>query len=376
MDNINEKPNEEAEKTAEENLNVSEEKALSKRQSKKEAKKEKKKAKKEKKEAEKQGKKKLSKEDKKGVLLIAVLAVIVIVLLSVCINAGEDKDASATTAVTTTAPTATTAPPPATMPYTTTQPSTGEDVTVTASGEINSDKPTEIDKTTGTTTAQPTTETTQKSEPTDAEILDAITKGINSLQTDTASFRSVKNQVIYVQLNDCSVPFLTSTINKVIEFFTGEEVYEYDFTNGKAIDPEEGVEVAASHVIPPTDKPFSLTLDGVADTSVTESDKGTVYSVTVVPERSTLENPRPPHHNAACDTLDFSAFELPVGEITKADFEYPGATVWVTIDKAGKIVEYREKLVIKGTGEGNAFGITASGEMEGYVDEAWTIEWK
>ena len=64
-----------------------------------------------------------------------------------------------------------------------------------------------------------------------------------------------------------------------------------------------------------------------------------------------------------------------MGEVTKADFEYPGAQISVTLDGEGKVVEYHEHLDMKGTGEG-ALGLTASGSMEGYIDEKWSIEWK
>ena len=67
---------------------------------------------------------------------------------------------------------------------------------------------------------------------------------------------------------------------------------------------------------------------------------------------------------------------MPLGEITKADLEYPGAIVGVTLDKDGKVVGYYERLDIIGVGEATAVGMSGGGKVVGYVDETWTIEWK
>ncbi len=225
-----------------------------------------------------------------------------------------------------------------------------------------------------TTKAPETTEKQEKDET--EEILAAISDGINSLKASDANFTGIKTQDISVQLTTCSVPALTGLINKVIEIFTGEETFTYEFVNGVAEDPEGSDPISSSKAIPPTDKPFTLTKEGVASAKKEKDGDNTVYTIVVVAEKSTLADPRPPHHNAAGDTFDLSELDIPTGEITKADFEYPGATVSVTVDKDGKVIRYHEHLDMKGVGEGNAIGINASGEMEGYIDETWDIQWK
>ncbi|MBQ7117006.1 MAG: hypothetical protein IJN88_02220 [Clostridia bacterium] len=305
-----------------------------------------------------------SSSDKKGILLVAVLALVVVVFIVRLIgnDSGEPVHAQSTTA----APTAvtTTVPPTA---YTSTQP------TVPPVSDGQSTLP--VQTTSAVNTTAPTT--TVKYELTKADILAKVNEGINSLKADTASFTATKKQVISIDLLDCSVPLLTGPINTVIDFFEGEEALEYDITNGKGPNPEKkGEEIVVNHEIPPTDKPFTLTAEGVAEAKAEQTGEGTLYTIKVVPETSTLQNPRPPHHNAACDTLDFSTFELPMGELTKVDFEYPGATVSVLVDSSGRTVQYREHLEMKGVGEGNAIGISGSGSMEGYIDEVWDIQWK
>ncbi len=299
--------------------------------------------------------------DKKGVLLVVALALVVVVFIFKLVNNDGSKPVQAQPS--TTAPTAVSTTVPTTLAPTV--PSTAAPtVPVQTTAPVQSTLPT-----------QTTAPTTVKTEPSKADILAEVNRGINSLKADTASFKANKKQVISIDLIDCSVPALTGAINMVIDFFEGEKTAEYDITNGKGAD-KNGEEIVVNHEIPPTDKPFTLTLEGVAEAKAERTDKGTLYTIKVVPETSTLENPRPPHHNAACDTLDFSTFELPVGELTKVDFEYPGATVSVLVDASGKIIQYRERLEMKGVGEGGAFGITGSGSMEGYVDEVWDIQWK
>lgn len=314
-------------------------------------------------EAEVQQTGKYSSSDKKGILLVIVLAIVVLVFIFGIKNNVGSKPAQADPVTTAPATAATTVSTTVATTLPTTLPTTSALETtapVQTTASVNTTAPVSV-----------------KTEPSKADILAEVAKGINSLKSDTASFTAVKKQLISIDLIECSVPLLTGPINTVIDFFEGEEMIEYDITNGKGPNPEKsGEETVVNHEIPPTDKPFTLTLDGVAEAKAEKTEKGTLYTVKVVPETSTLANPRPPHHNAACDTLDFSTFELPVGELTKVDFEYPGATVSVLVDASGKTIQYRERLEMKGVGEGNAIGISGSGSMEGYMEEVWDIQWK
>ena len=222
------------------------------------------------------------------------------------------------------------------------------------------------------TSAQPT----ESPEPSDEEILRAITDGINAIKASDASYVGTKTQNIVIDVTDCSYPAFLTIINSVVKLIANEEVLVYDFTNGKCIDPEENVEVTANDTIPPVGTLFALTMEGVREASYEKVGENTVYSVTLVPETGTYDQPKPPHHGVACDTLNFSLFEIPMGEITKSDFNYPGAIITVTYDKNGKVVGYSEHIDMNGVGEGQALGITATANMEGYIDESWQIVWK
>lgn len=314
--------------------------------------------KKEKRALKKQNKVKKSSADKKGIFLDIILGVLAVVLLINAVSAFNEELPETSFSVKFNLSQTQSAPviaPTVTVP------------TVTV--------PQETPKEEGTAPETPdTAPEASEGELSKEEILKVVADGVNALKAENATYKGVKSQDLSIDLTECSVPALVGIANTVIDLFEGVETLEYNFENGKAMDPEDKVEITAAEAFPPTGKPFSLTdVSGVAEAKTEKDGENTVYTVVLVAETSTLEDPRPPYHDSACDTLDYSTFELPVGKITKADFEYPGATVSVTLDKDGRVVGYHERLNMAGVGEGTAIGLTASGRMEGYIDESWVI---
>lgn len=301
-------------------------------------------------------KEKKQQENKKGILLVVILSIVAVILVvnAVKIQIGNNEEDFSAFYSDTTESTATTLPPvtQTTEPVSTTAPSASEPES--------------------TQSAEPT----QPAETTDTEILEIITNGINSLKASDASFVGHKVQTLDMELTQCSAPLFSDIVNKIIDMFTETEIYDFDFTDGKGYDPENKKVVTSMEAFPPEGRNFSLTIDGVASATKEVQGENTVYRVKLKSEKSSKDNPKTLYHENACDTLDLSGFDLPVGEITRADLEYPGATVGVTLDKDGKVIEYYERLEIIGVGEAAATGISGSGTVEGYVDETWTIDWK
>ena len=303
---------------------------------------------------------KMSSADKKGIVIVAVLVIMVLALvinfvslLSGSASSDEKQDQSTTVSQTTTekpSKNITTTLPDVSQPESTTQKNTEEESSASQ----------------GTTT--------QKDEK--QEILNIITDGINTLKSPDASFMGHKEQVLDMELTECSVPGFAGIVNKVMEMFIETEIYDFDFADGKGMDPENKVETTTMDTFPPVGKNFTLTIDGVAEATKEQQGENTVYRVKLKPEKSTKENPKTQYHEKACDTLDLSTFNMPIGEITKADLEYPGATVGITLDKDGKVIGYYERLDIIGTGEAAAVGMKGGGTVVGYIDETWTIQWK
>lgn len=293
----------------------------------------------------------------KDTALIAVLGVVAALLLVFCINAAKpDSSDAVVTAqpsstvqtVTTTAPVTTTVAPP-----------------TTKASEQTTAKPAPVQ----TTAPAPVVDETE-------EIIRVMTDAIMGLKSDDADFKGHKVQNIDIKLVDSSIPSMNDFVNSIIGVFVKEEIYDYDFTDGVSAQPEGGGTTTSDSMFPPGDCDFRITAEGVAKATKEKDGENTVYTIVIVPETSTLENPRPPHHNAAADTLDLSGVEIPIATITKADFEYPGATVSVTLNPEGEVVGYYERLPMKGTGEAKALGLTGYGTIEGCLEEKWDIEWK
>ncbi|MBQ7296424.1 MAG: hypothetical protein IJW86_09580 [Clostridia bacterium] len=302
-------------------------------------------------------KQKLSSADKKGIALVVLLAAALIVVMMNVGSIFKKEPANEPLLTTTTAPTTLTTTQPSNENTVTTLPHSAEPESTNKNEEPDSTKPIE--------------KTDEKQ-----EILDVITKGINTLKASDASFKGHKEQVLDMELTECTAPSFVGIVNKILDMFIETEIYDYDFTDGKGIDPESGKETTTMETFPPVGKKFTLTVDGVAEATKEQQGENTVYRVKLKPEKSTKDNPKTNYHETACDTLDLSTFNMPLGEITKADLEYPGATVGITLDKDGRVIGYYEHLDIVGTGEAAAVGMTGGGTVEGYIDETWTIQWK
>lgn len=288
----------------------------------------------------------------KDQLAIVGLCIVVVALLVFCMNAFK-SDASPSVETT------------VALQQT---PSATVTTTVPVTEEITTSAPVQVTEAASTTAPVAVDET--------EEILKVVYDSINKLKSSESSYTGHKVQNINMSLVDSSVPAVNNIINGVLKAFIKEEILDYDFTNGVSPDPESDGTVTANGTFPPGDLPFSLTREGVASAKKTADGANTIYTVVIVAETSTLENPRPPHHNSGADTLDLSTVEIPIITLTRVDFEYPGAEISVTLDADGNIIGYHEHLEIKGTGEGYGLGITGYGTIEGYIDEKWDINFK
>ena len=294
-----------------------------------------------------------NKADKKSAILIAVLTVVAIALLVNAVSLYNQEPPADKLVINVNMSGNTTATQPIITP------------TVEPTQKVE-------DSTTEDNTAN-IEDTTVSGEMTKEEILRKVTEGVNSIKSENATYSAVRSQTISLDLEECSLPAFVGIVNKVMDFFEGETITEYSFVNGKGVDAKTGEEITAIGSIPPSNELFRLTPEGMADATMTKDGENTVYTVVVVPESSTMDNPRPPHHHRAGDTFDVRKVELPIGAITKADFDYPGASISVTVAPDGRVVRYQQILHIDGVGEGAAMGLTASGKIVGSVDEIWNI---
>ena len=203
------------------------------------------------------------------------------------------------------------------------------------------------------------------------ETLTYLNNAVNTLRT-TPNFTAIKDQVVDIQLTDCSVSSFTSIINGFIKGLTGDETYTYTFANGMATDPEERIQVSVMTAIPPTDKDFTLMADGIDSLTSVADGTNTVYTIVLKSETTTAADPVPYYHGNAMDYLDITDLDLPI-EVTAADFVYTGATIDITVDDQGRVVKLHENMPINAYGAGKLGFLSANATIEGYLDETWTV---
>ena len=202
------------------------------------------------------------------------------------------------------------------------------------------------------------------------QILEKVVKYVNQLKAEQ-NMTANKSENIKVELTDLSVSAAKSTVQKIIDNLAGAEQKSYVFANGQAADGDGTV--TPDNVIPPTNKAFALTSAGVASAKAEKVGENTVYTVVLVQEATTLDVPAPTHNTVAIGYLDLAGLELPGVSLTKADMQYPGSTVSVTVDANDKVVGLLNEMPMTGVGEAKIGPLSGSASFGGALHEEWTF---
>lgn len=211
---------------------------------------------------------------------------------------------------------------------------------------------------------------TSKKPSTKEEIAKAFNDAMNKTKNMKQNCNAKKTTNVQINVVDCSVPRLTSTVNKIVQNFTGEKTTDFAFVNGVT---DDGKTVLSE--LPPSNKETTITAAGISAATCDDyGDGGYKIAITIVPETGTLDS-APQHHSASVGYLDVASLGLNVN-ITKADMTYPGATVTICVNKNGLIDTYDCKFPMSGSGEAKLLGITGSASFEGGMDETWTFTWQ
>ncbi len=189
---------------------------------------------------------------------------------------------------------------------------------------------------------------------------------------------AVKKENITVNLTELSISAAKSIVNTIISNLVGDGPTEvtYTFSGGQASDPENnGNMVTPNDVIPPTSKAFSLTSAGVKEGKAEKIGDNTVYTLILVEESTTLDNPEPTHNAVAIGYLNLGGIDVSPAKLTKADMHYPGSTVVVTVDANDKVIGLKNELPMTGDGEAEVWSMTGSASFEGALNEEWTFSY-
>lgn len=214
-----------------------------------------------------------------------------------------------------------------------------------------------------------------------AEVIAAAKKAIDAVKTQQ-NMTAIQTENIQITVNDCSVSGLTSLVNSIVQRFTGENSATYSFVNGQAtgVRPDgkevedEGV-VSPTQVIPPKNKTFDITEDGVTEATAAKSGSDTVYTIKIKEESTTLQNPVPPSNAAAIGYLDLTKISDKINgaEITEANMHYPGSSVTATVNADGKLVKLELYLPMDGYGAASLKLVKGNASFSGSQTEVWTF---
>ncbi len=224
------------------------------------------------------------------------------------------------------------------------------------------------------TTAAPSVDVTVSNDPssfTKAQIIEKMNTAVNALKAEP-NMTAHKVESITISVTDCTVPAAINSINRIIQGIAGDDEQTYTFTNGQGTD-EDGNTVTPKDMIPPVKKDFLLTDAGVATASARKDGDNTVYTVTIVSENTTADQPEPTYNAACIGYLNLMALDLTGVTISKANMHYPGSTVEVVCNAEGKVIKLVNILPMTGEGEAKVIGFTGNATFEGGLNETWDI---
>lgn len=300
--------------------------------------------------------------------IIAIVLAVWILVMGIEIGSIREKrkiaNVNGTTQTTTAAAESTTTTQPSTAPSTsaTTQPSTSAPAVTPG-----------VSDTTAPSSAPAANDPSAMSKE---EILAKVSEAVNKIKNEQ-NMTAHKTENVTVNLTALSVESLRSLVNGIISNLVGEPVDETITVAGGIATYPNGSTKPVKEAIPPSNevtKDFTLTADGVASATATKQGENMVYSVVLVAETTTGANPIPTHNAKAIGFLNIMSFndDLPSGaQIIDANMSYPGSTVEVTVNPAGQVIKFMNKMPMKGDGTAKiAFG-EGKAEFEGELNEVW-----
>lgn len=208
------------------------------------------------------------------------------------------------------------------------------------------------------------------------QILAKVSEGVNKIKSEQ-NMTAHKTENVTVNLTALSVESLRSLVNNIISGMVGDPVDETIKVAGGIATYPDGSTKPIKEAIPPSNdatKDFALTIDGVANATATKQGENTVYSVVLVAENTTGTNPIPTHNSKAIGYLNIMSFndDLPSGaQIIDANMSYPGSTVEITVNPAGQVIRFVNKMPMKGDGTAKIAFAEGKAEFEGELNEVW-----
>lgn len=306
---------------------------------------------------------------KKELKIVAVVLVALIVFLcgfglgakkGITIDVKVEGGAAQAVATTpapapTAAPDTTAAPAPTAAPDTTAAPA-GSDTTAAPAGS-------------DATTAAPAGNTGMPSSK--EEIVAKYVELYNAAKNEQ-NVKIHKVGKVDIQVTDFSVPSLSGAINKIVEGLVKPYDENWEIVNGAASD---GSGTTANNVLTPGGREITLKPEGVANATCTPEGDGYKMVITLIQEKSTFDGTNtvnPVHHESCLQPLNLATLEIKPATISAADMTYPGATITMVVNGAGKPTHVEQKLPMEGSGSGK-LGLSVTVGLKGEMNETFDL---
>lgn len=250
-----------------------------------------------------------------------------------------------------------------TKPVTTTAPSQQAPTTnAPAADDTKTDEKPAADTESGNSSAIPSTP---------EEVVNKYDELINTAKKEQ-NVTIHKTNNVSLECTDCSVSILKGGVNAILKAFMKPTDETYTISGGQ---DSAGSGKTATDFILPQGKDATLKAEGVETATATPSGDGYVINIKLKSESSTFDGTTtisPANHESAMIPLNLATLELPAGaQITKADMQYPGASIEATVDGSGKLTKVVLALPMEGSGTGELKGMSLSVGVKGQLDETY-----
>lgn len=232
-----------------------------------------------------------------------------------------------------------------------------------------------------TATAAPSAPKTDPAKLSKADVIKAMNAAMRTLKSEK-NMLAHKTESTKIVLTECSAKAAVGLINKALENAGVNETVTYAFRDGKAVGTDEngkatdgGKTVSPRDVIPPAETDFEVSAKGVQSATAQRSGNDIVYTVKLVPEKTTLQSPVPPYNAKAIGYVDFSKRELTGVTLEQVNITYPGSVITATIGSSGKITKLTAYLPLQGDGAAKVTVFSGTAKFSGDVSATWTFQY-
>lgn len=200
----------------------------------------------------------------------------------------------------------------------------------------------------------------EASEPvfeTKEDIVNYYNKVIDEANKSTATVTSSEN--VEIKIDSVSGgKTVQSLANSLVSNYAKPTTTTESFTNGACNNTANQSDIGTFTACKSIDN------SGVADATITKNGDGYIITLTVVSEKSSL-NEKPKYNSQCSRPLDLASVDLSGVTVTKADFTYSGTILKVTVGADGKVTSTDVTMPLAVSATGKLSIVSLNAEVSG-----------